>query len=322
LKKLSLLKLIGKVPTMELEYKNYSVRIVHNPNDVILRFTDNSSMRMWESRLTERDFIEVQVLGGLEFAISVLKGCLTSESYTISDFKDTPKQLSFTVQYIPAHSKQINLDFVLPAIKRETANVDMETILKRLSSLEKMVDDQTEVVVSLREELNEQNEKTSGYIILPGCPFAIHEHITMLQIGLINTGDPITGQSYAAQQAANMLCEGRYFSNSLKDLENLKYLDKCHTLRIVNAEATDFSPISEMSALHTLSIVYSSANKNLTSIKWISSLTNLQNLTLFNCAGISDVTPLTQLKNLKTLDIRGSGIQNTSMLSSNINISR
>jgi len=276
---------------------------------------------MWESRLTERDFIEVQILGGLEFAISVLKGCLTSDAYTISDFKDTPKQLSFTVQYIPAHSKQINLDFVLPAIKRETANVDMETILKRLASLEKTVSEQAEHVESLQDELDEQAEKNSGYIILPGCPFAIHDDIAILQIGLINTNDPISGQSYAASQAASMLNEGRYYSY-LKDLRNLKFLDKCHTLRLVNAEATDFSPISEMSALHTLSIVYSSANKNLSSIKWISKLTNLQNLTLFNCAGLDDATPLTQLKNLKMLDIRGSGIQNTSMLGSNIQITR
>jgi hypothetical protein len=121
----------------------------------------------------------------MEFAISVLKGVLTSDSYTISDFKDTPKQLSFTVQYTPAHSKQINLDFVLPAIKRESANADMETILKRLVSLEKDLTDQKEVSLTLRKELDVQNEKTSGYIVLPGCPFVIDEDIVNLHIGLI-----------------------------------------------------------------------------------------------------------------------------------------
>jgi hypothetical protein len=277
---------------------------------------------MWESRLTERDFIEVQVLGGLEFAISVLKGVLMSDSYTISDFKDTPKQLSFTVQYIPAHSKQINLDFVLPAIKRENANVDMETILKRIASLEKDLSEQKAVVESLQEELDEQSEKTSGYIVLGGCPFTIHEDIVNLQLGLINTHDPLTNHSYAGGNFTDIVNSGRYYFNSLKLLNNLKFLKKCHTLRILNAEATDFSPISEMISLTSISIVYSSANRNLTNIKWISKLTNLQNLTLFNCAGLSDVTPLTELKNLKTLDIRGSGIQNTSMLASNIQITR
>ena len=292
---------------MELDYKNYSVRIVHNPNDVILRFTDNTTMRIWESRLTERDFIEVQVLGGLEFAVSVLKGVLKSDSYKISDFKDTPKELSFTVQYTPAHSKQINLDFVLPAIKRETANVDMETIVKRLASLEK--------------DLTEQKEKTSGYIVLRGCPFTIDEGILELRLGLITTSDPLIA-NYAYNGYISEMKDGRYSFNSLKLLNNLKFLKSCHTLRIVNAEATDFSPISEMLSLTSLSIIYQSVNKNLTDIKWISKLTNLQNLVVFNCAGVNEISSLAQLKNLKTLDIRGSAIKNTSMLGSGVTITR
>jgi hypothetical protein len=322
---------------MELEYKNYSVRIVHNPNDVILRFTDNATMRMWESRLTERDFIEVQVLGGLEFAVSVLKGVLTSDSYIISDFKDTPKQLSFTVQYIPAHSKQINLDFVLPAIKRENANVDMETILKRIASLEKDLSEQKDISLTLRNELDEQTEKTSGYIILPGCPFAIHEDIVSLQIGLINTIDPVTNKEYAKirlqhngynanvdspMNLMDMIHEKRYYFNSLNNIGNLKFLKKCGTLSILDSDAKDFSPISEMTSLTNLSIIYSSANNNLSSIKWITTLTNLQSLIVYNCSGLSDATPLTQLKNLKALIIQGSGVQNTSMLSSSITITR
>lgn len=315
--------LIRKAPIMELDYKNYSVRIVHNPNDVILRFTDNTSMRIWEARLTERDFIEVQILGGMEFAVSVLKGVLTSQTkYTITDFKDTPKQLSFIVQYMPAHAKQINLDFVLPAIKRESANADVETIMKRLVSLEKDLSEQKEVSLTLRNKLDVQDEKASGYIVLGGCPFTIHEDIVNLMLGLINTSDPVTGHSYASGHLTEIVNSGRYYFNSLRNLNNLKFLKKCHTLRIVNAEAKDFSAISEMSALHTLSIVYSSANNNVSDIKWITKLTNLHTLTLFNCTNLSDISSLSQLKNLKTLDIRGSGIKNTSMLGSGVNISR
>lgn len=307
---------------MEIDYKNYSVRIVHNPKDVILRFTDNTSMRIWEARLTERDFIEVQILGGMEFAVSVLKGVLTSDSYTISDFKDTPKQLSFTVQYIPAHAKQINLDFVLPAIKRESANADMENIIKRLATLEKMVKGQAEDVESLQDELDVQAEKTSGYIVLGGCPFTIHEDIVNLKLGLVNSYDTHESINYNASNIMEIVNSGRYYFNSLKNLNNLKFLKSCHTLRIVNAEATDFSPISEMTSLTSLSIVYSSANKNLTDIGWITKLSNLQSLTVHNCIGILDITHLTELKNLKTLDISGSGVQNTHMLGSNIQITR
>ena len=102
---------------MEIEYKQYSVRIVHNPSDIIVRFTDMNTMRLWQVVYTERDFVEYQVLGGLDFVLSVLKDALKSEVYEISDLKATPKQLSFTIQYAPdEHCKQINIEFLLPAI--------------------------------------------------------------------------------------------------------------------------------------------------------------------------------------------------------------
>jgi Leucine-rich repeat (LRR) protein len=119
-----------------------------------------------------------------------------------------------------------------------------------------------------------------------------------------------------------MIHEKRYYFNSLNNLRNLKFLKKCRSLSILDSDAKDFSPISEMPEILTLSIVYSSANRNLSDIKWITKLTKLQILTLYNCSRIDDLTPLTQLKNLKTLDIRGSGVQNTSMLSSSIAITR
>ena len=39
---------------MEIDYKDFSVRIVHNPNDIIVRFTDMKTMRLWQTVLTER----------------------------------------------------------------------------------------------------------------------------------------------------------------------------------------------------------------------------------------------------------------------------
>jgi hypothetical protein len=147
---------------MELEYKEYSVRIVHNPSDIILRFTQTASMRLWQVTLTERDFVEYQVLGGLEFAVSLLKGAIHSEVYEISEFKANPKQLSFKIVYHAEHCKPLSLEFVVPALKKESANPDMEDIVKRLVSLEKILTSQKKEIAGLKEDLNSQIEKVGG----------------------------------------------------------------------------------------------------------------------------------------------------------------
>jgi hypothetical protein len=320
---------------MEIEYKNFSVRIVHNPSDVIIRFTDMDTMRLWQSVLTERDFVDYQILGGLEFAISLLKDALKSEVYEISEFKTTPKQLSFTIQYAPDdHCKQLNIEFLLPAIKKETANADMELVSKKIALLErglaelaplkKELSEQRQQVSVLKQELDSQKEKSGGNINIPGCPFSISEDVLTILLGLANTSDPLNGQQYTISgYVGEMLAHTRYYVHSFKTISPLKYLKKCQTLRIVNpTNLKDFSPIGEMTSLKHLQIVLSSPSSELTDLEWIKKLSNLETAVLFNCRGVTNITPFTQLKNLSSLDIRGSGIQNTSALRSNITITR
>lgn len=317
---------------MEIDYKDFSVRIVHNPNDIIVRFTDVKTMRLWQTVLTERDFIDFQILGGLEFAVSLLKDALNSEVYEISEFKATPKQLSFTIQYAPdEHCKQININFLLPAIKKETANADMELISKKITLLEKglaelvplqkEVAEQKKQVATLKQELDTQKEKSEGYIVLPGCPFSISEDIITVGFGLLNSSDPLTGQNYNLPNYLQaMLSENRYYVTSFTTIKPLKYLKKCESLRILYPTGIkDLSPIGEMTSLKTLHILFNGQEKM--NIDWIKKLSNLEIVTLYHCL-ITDTTPLTQLKKLKTLDIRGSGVQNISGFASHITITR
>jgi hypothetical protein len=321
---------------MEIDYKNFSVRIVHNPSDVIIRFTDIDTMRLWQTILTERDFVDYQILGGLEFAISVLKDALKSEVYEISEFKTTPKQLSFTVEYAPdEHCKQLNIEFLLPAIKKETANADIELVSKKIALLErglaelaplkKELSEQRQQVSLLKQDLESQKEKSAGYINISGCPFSISEDVLTLGLGLLNTSDPLNSQQYSAQYnyLSDMLPQLKYYVHSFKTITPLKYLKKCETLRIVNpTNLKDFSPIGEMTSLKHLQIVLSNPSSDLTDLEWIKNLSNLETAVLFNCRGVTNITPFTQLKKLTSLDIRGSGIQNTSALRSNITITR
>lgn len=316
---------------MELAYKDYSVRIVHNPSDIILRFTHTTTMRLWEVVLSERDFVEYQVLGGLEFIASLLKDAFKSEE--ISDFKVTPKQLSFTIQYAPdEHCKQINIEFLLPAIKKETANMDMEAVSKKLALLEKGlaeiaplqkdVAQQKEKIASLTQELEIQKEKSAGYIILPGCFLPICEDIVILHLGLKNTTNPLTGLEFICGNFAKSLSQNIYICETFNNLNNLKYLKKCEILSITNPTTKDFSPIGEMSSLTTLHISFANPCKEVIDISWIKKLTKLEMVLFFNCKGLTDISPLLGLKKLKSIDIRGSGVQNTSLFGTHITIHR
>jgi hypothetical protein len=308
---------------MELEYKEYSVRIVHNPSDVILRFTHKTSVRLWQVTLTERDFVEYQVLGGLEFAVSLLKGAINSEVYEISEFKETPKQLSFNILYNAQHCKVLTLQFVVPALKKESANPDMDDIVKRLASLEKVLTSQKQEIAGLKEDLNSQIEKVGGCVIFPNCPFAIPEKLLTLLLGKVDMTDPLTGDNYHRNNLVTLIANLHFYFLRAYTLKPLKYFKACETFRLVNADdVTDYSPIGEMTSLKHLHIVYSSSSSVLCKIDWITKLTNLESATFFNCKGLTDISPLCELKNLKTLDIRSSGVNNTAMLHSSIQITR
>ena len=317
---------------MEIEYKQYSVRIVHNPSDIIVRFTDMNTMRLWQVVYTERDFVEYQVLGGLDFVLSVLKDALKSEVYEISDFKVTSKQLSFTIQYAPdEHCKQINIEFLLSAIKKETANVDMEAVSKKIALLEKAlaelvplqkeVAQQKEKINSLTQDLEIQKEKSAGYIVLPGCPFSIREDTQTLHLGLINSTNPITSQSYHySAYSWNLLTMANYFFDSLNNLNNVKYLKKCEIFSITDPTTKDFSPIGHMTSLKNLHIAFTSGSTVLVDISWIEKLTNLESVIFYNCKGLRNISPLLELKKLKSIDVRGSGVQNTELFGAHVTV--
>ena len=313
---------------MELEYKNYIVRIVHNPNDIILRFTEKDTLRIWEVTLTERDFVEYQVLGGLEFVLSLLKNILQKNKDV--EIKTSSKELSFAIQYQPDdHCKKLTLEFRLLAIKKVSASVDLDDVLRRLASLEKYTKIQENRIVSLQGEVEMQKDKTSGHIIIRGCQFVIADDILELNLGLFGSYDNLLGHTYgnssfpmyAVNNSNNQRVPG-YVCESLKNLTNLKFLQKCHSLRLVSPQAEDYSAIGKMTSLKNLSIVFNTASSIPMDINWITTLVNLETAAFFGCKGLTDIAPLTKLKNIKTIDIRGSGVQNTSMIGSHIQITK
>jgi Leucine-rich repeat (LRR) protein len=208
----------------------------------------------------------------------------------------------------------------------------MEIISKKIALLEKGLSDlvplqkelakQKEQVASLKEDLESQKERAAGYIILPGCPFSIRDDIKSVSFGSVQATDPTNSVNFNVHAYLGpMLTENRFHFDSLTTLKPLKHLKQCETLRILNANIKDFSPIGEMTSLKNLYIVFNQPSNLLTGIEWIKKLTNLESLTLYHCTGVTDISYLSSLKKFKTLDIRGSGFANA-VLGSHITITR
>jgi len=312
---------------MELVYKHYTVRFVHNPTDTIVRFVDNKTMRIWETTFTERNFIEYQILGGLEFIISVLKNALTTEVHPIIDFKATPKHLSFTIEYIPdEHCKMLPINLAFTAVKKETANLDLESIATQMNEMkhlfqkmhDRSLEEMTVKIQTLEKELAVQKEKSNGYIILPGCKEPIDSTRESLHIGLRGNSNPVSGVVY------NNPAESYIMHDGLKSIKNLIYLTKCTNLTLFNTMLVqDYSPIGEMTQLKSLSIIYNNNNTaTVATVAWISTLIHLESACFYGCLALTDIGNMASLPKLKTLDIRVSGVKNTAMFPSSITITR
>jgi hypothetical protein len=118
--------------------------------------------------------------------------------------------------------------------------------------------------------------------------------------------------------------------HKLSDISNLKYLTKLTSISIYGAnECHDYSPLAHLKNLQSLSII--SARKStgkdavqkhvsdgsrpvINSVSWISELKNLHTVSFLGCSSLVDIRPIADLPRLSTLDIRETGVKNTSFL--------
>jgi len=346
---------------MELTYDNYGVRIINNPSDTIIRFTDLIKQRIYETTFTERSFIDYQVFGGLDFVTNLLISAFQSESEspTIEDFKTSPKQITFKLTYTPdTHLKMAALEFTFPAVRKEQANADLEALSQKVDALLKLNKNLEKETKQLRAELDAQKSKTPDYIFIPGICFTIDVNIQQINIGMHGTTvtellSPTGGNTffnyYTVLSPKWNSNPHHYFSvcniptgedkmfgfieaarggEWTGNIDNLRYLKKCKTLRIINGvNITDYSPISEMTELEVLSIIRNDDTKAPESgtnfdISWIKSLKKLKCLRIQGYKKFNDIRPLAHCPELTSLDVRGSGVNNTACLPGNVSITK
>ena len=212
--------------TMELQYQGYIVTLTFNPTDTIMRFEHKETYRIYEQTFFDRDFPLASGLGGIEFVNKLVIQALdynpTNELY-VPTFKDSPNSIDFTISYTPAYFiKAIEIDFHLPAVRKETGKTDVgmlnrklkelsESIEPRVATLQTTLDSRLKVFEDMIPLLKELQERCGDTIVLPGCDFVIPTHLISITLIRNNTAT-VTGE-YVSSLYPNMKCAARNTQN-------------------------------------------------------------------------------------------------------------
>jgi len=290
------------------------------------------------------------VFGGLEFINRIVIQGLQKKDTGVQVSLDTGAsdriRLSLTYTH-PMVPKKIVLDLDLMAVRRTSATEDVEVLGRRVRDLETalqrqlastsaIVDPLVSRIKDLEGTIRELEGMSGGMVMLPGGGPPCPEDTVTVEF-VFNGGRSIrTLNTYTSTNPSGFKIPTQYCSQgqyiipydsiiSIKSLRQLKYLKRCTTLCLAGfCDSPDFSFIGEMKQLQYLYITsHANAgathqectnggrNPSLTNISWITNLTNLHHVSFFGCTQLVDITPLKELKNLKILDIRFTGVKNT-----------
>ncbi len=329
---------------MDFTHGNYSGKLVLNPNDFILRFEHTKYGRCYEKTFFERDFSDYLVLGGVEFIQKALLLCFkeNAQGLVVSGWKETTSEIQFKLIYrtniLP---KEIEIDFLVPAIRKSSTTPDLDELEKKIASLTKLVSG----LSGIADRVKELEDRCGETIVLPGCDYAIPTNITSLTLVLNGTEIDTNGSGTFHSSMYNGLRFNNtnyqniaqtsyplgtqpgyaitlhqnpsptYVFNSLKNITNLKYLKNLTSLSIWGAsELTDYSVLKELKNLTSLCIA--SARKsahignnamkpqnagNNPPLKDVTWIEGLTNLTSVSFLGCSQLVNITPLKKLNSL---------------------
>lgn len=335
---------------MEFTFKHYSIRLLLNPNDFILRAEHNIEKRIYERTFFERDFTEFLGFGGLEFVEKLVQSAFTCEDTSIQCVlgKETTSELSLQLQYSLLTKTTLKCTLTLPAIRKEKGASDIHDLERHVKKLAESVTSMKSTIETMTHTIHMLEEISSGCVVIPGVRQSISRESTTLILIKDNTMMP-NGYIYsswypygrihqnqswnptapAGATGANWQIQSGdttgYTFTTMKSLSNLKYLTSLTYLCISGAnELTDYSYLKHLVNLTKLEIVSSRSgsdgsqsggnNPQLTDIQWIVFLTKLKSVSFLGCNRLTDITPLKDLPNLEELNIRETAVKNTDFL--------
>jgi hypothetical protein len=275
---------------MEFTYSEYLVRITLNPNDIIVRFEHNTTYRSYEQTFFDRDFPEASFVGGLEFVGKVLTTAFssTSKDVLLEDFKKTNTSLQFTVTVTnPLFVTGIHLPFNLPAIRKDSGNLDMNVLNRkvkemndslepRLKQLQEALEGRLAIVDTLGNRLKEMEDRCGNHIVLPGCMFAIP--LTLTSIILIRDRTCLPDARSFSSMMPGHSTVGNWNNNTAVNW-NIIFQGVNHTGHSVTFNQTPDSFVFD----------------KLTSISNLKYLKNCRQITLSGCSELSDYSTLGEM---------------------------
>lgn len=216
----------------------------------------------------------------------------------------------------------VNLGF-----KSKVINYEIPEVREELDYRDEQISESLKLIKSFEEKMEELvkrlervEKKNMGCVILPSCPYVISENIKELE--LIGThASPVYQYSHnitIIKNSVNPLISVSNFKTrhlfDHPDLSNIKFLEELVKLEISHNNMTnDFSSIGECMNLIELTL-YDCANlsnldfcKNLKKLKYIN-VENSNKKTEINC------NALCELPSLEVFTITGSGVRNTEKL--------
>lgn len=305
---------------MEFSYNAHTVHIILNPSDITIRFENDADYRMYERTFTDRDFPSFTVLGGITSIGKMLAGALddSMSDVEVDGFSVSGKELSIDLVYSPEFmDTPLTFTFQLPAVKKDTATLQNDTIMRKYKSLE-------DSIAALQARME---ERCGNAIVIPGSPFVINAYAQTVRLGQFNTSDPSIGNAYTPTNCIEHLINyGCYpYKGTLSTITPLRYLKDCRTLTInftttvtpQKTEVTDYTSLGEITTLTSLSLYHS---QTLDDISWIMKLKELTEVNFQGCVRLSNISYLGSLKKLKKVILTGTSVKNTSFLGSGVQV--
>ena len=299
--------------------------------------------RIYEITLLDRTYMEYAAFGGLAFINRLVLQGLQRKDTGIQVAIDTEAsdRIRLSISYShPMIPKKIVLVLDLLSVRRTTATEDVEVLGRRVRELEALL---AEGIAPLTRRIKELEQMGGGMVLLPGGGPPCPEDTTLVEFAITDTKsirtlttltNTVNIPSFGQVKTPTKNCtQGQYIIAydgviPLKSIVQVQHLKKCTTLCLAGFnDSPDFSFISEMKQLSYLYITCqisgtantqdshnSGRNPSLKDISWITNLKNLHQVSFFGCTQLVDITPLKELKHLKHLDIRFTGVKNTECL--------
>jgi hypothetical protein len=307
--------------TFEFTYKRFEGRIVFNPGDIMMRMEHQETLRVYEQIFFAQSFSDFEILGGLEFIERFVRNAFsaTSKEFVVDTFVVSPTVIHMIMKYTSdLLPKPLKIQMDVPVVKRSSANIDLETLERRVKAVDDriaavegsvsetaktdakirelgmMVSEMSGLFAAMQQRVVELEERCGDYIILTGCSTPIPITATTVTLVRDKTSLDELGYYWIGAPGKKVVCTTNEMWNGAS---RLKYITPIWDYIFAPGSAQSFTWTDDKS-----SYVFSS----LPSIKQLKYLNKVTSLTISGANERIDYSVIGSLVKLRQLTICGS----------------